>query len=486
MRARPRPGGPQHRRHRRGLPRLTLALVAALAPVTVAAGPPPPAFSAVAAPSAPTSVRVTTSGTSATLSWGAPTSTGGAAVTGYVVSRDGRDSTGYGAWSGTVAATARSATFGQLVPGATYRLSVRAVNSAGAGTTTTVAVTMTSTTALATAPTSVTVTPAASGGTATLAWAPPKASGGAAVTGYRVARDGTDSTGAGAWSTTVAATARQQVFGNLVAGRTYTFTVAAITSLGTGTPAAVKAVVPSPSPSGQAMPVGGLTGWKQVFAEDFTADLPLGGWPGAYSGRFEPYDWGTPDTGKQGVWKTSKVFSAKGGVGDYYLHSENGVPQSAALIPKVGGRNADQVFGRYSVRFKVDPGMAGWSSAWLLWPLDDGDPATREWPDKGEIDWPEGELDGEVKGFLHYANPAGGQDEFHSGVAFSPGWHTATTEWTAGQVKFLLDGRLVGTATRQVPTGPMHWVLQSETAYGEKPTTAGHIQIDWVVQYAQA
>lgn len=442
-------------------------------------------LAAAAVPSAPTAVAVTTTGTSATLTWAAPTSTGGAAVTGYVVARNGVDTSGTGAWSGPVAATARSATFNLLKPGTTYVLTVRAVNSAGSGATASVTVTMTSATALASAPTAVSATPAATGGTAALVWSPPTASGGAAVTGYRVARNGIDSAGTGPWSTTVAASARRHVFGNLVAGSTYTFTVQAITSLGTGAGTSVTVKVPTPSVSGAAMPVGDLTGWKQVFAEDFTTDLARGTWPGGYSGRFEPYDWGTPDTAKQGVWKTSKVFSAKGGVGDYFLHSENGVPQGAALIPKVNGKNADQVYGRYSVRFKVDPGMDGWSSAWLLWPLEDNDPKTIEWPNNGEIDWPEGELTGDIQAFMHYANPQGGQDVFNSKVNFSSGWHTATTEWTAGKVQFFLDDKLVGTSTNQVPTKPMHWVLQSETAYGEKPTTSGHIQIDWVVQYAK-
>lgn len=472
------------------------ALLLALAPGSAASAAAPSipsttsttslaALAVVSVPSAPTSVAVTSSGTSATLTWAAPASTGGAAVSSYVVSRDGKDSTGYGAWSGSVSATTRSATFNQLVPGATYRLSVRAVNSAGAGTTATVSVTMTSTTARASAPRGVGAQPSATGGTATLTWSPPAASGGAPVTGYRVARNGVDSTGTGSWSTTVAASVRQHVFGSLVPGQTYTLTVQAVTSLGTGTSASVTVLVPGGSVSGEAMPVGDLTGWRQVFAEDFTSNLALGSWPGAYSGRFEPYDWGTPDTAGQGIWKTSRVFSATGGIGDYFLHSENGVPQGAALIPKVDGRNADQVYGRYSVRFKVDAGMEGWSSAWLLWPLEDNDPTTKEWPANGEIDWPEGELNGPMQAFMHYANPNGGQDYFDSKVAFSSGWHTATTEWTAGRVQFFLDGKLIGSTTNQVPSKPMHWVLQSETAYGKKPTTSGHVQIDWVVQYAK-
>lgn len=88
-------------------------------------------------------------------------------------------------------------------------------------------------------------------------------------------------------------------------------------------------------------------------------------------------------------------MSVSGGAADYFLHSKNGVPQSAAILP----RSAAQTYGRYLVRFKVDPGLRGWASAWLVWPDDD------VWPAHGEMDWPEGTLDGTIGGFMHYADP---------------------------------------------------------------------------------
>ena len=77
---------------------------------------------------------------------------------------------------------------------------------------------------------------------ASLKWSPPAIAGSAAITGYRVSRDG-GTTGATSWSTTVPATLRSQTFTNLVAGRTYTLSVAAINSLGTG-PATQVTVIP--------------------------------------------------------------------------------------------------------------------------------------------------------------------------------------------------------------------------------------------------
>jgi hypothetical protein len=230
-----------------------------------------------------------------------------------------------------------------------------------------------------------------------------------------------------------------------------------------------------PSASGGDMPVGDLDGWTQVFAEDFTIDVALGSWPGPYASTWDSYIDG-PDTAKVGWWDATKTVSVSEGMADYYLHSEDGTPQCAAILPRLPA----QIYGRYEVRFLVEPGLTDWASAWLLWPDDDG------WPDHGEMDWPEGGLTGTMKGNMHYANPDGGQDQFDSGVAFASGWHTATTEWLPGSVTYYLDGDVIGTSTEQVSTYPMHWVLQSETSYGAKPTTSGHIKIDWAVIYKPA
>ncbi|WP_181135782.1 PQQ-dependent sugar dehydrogenase [Rathayibacter sp. AY1E2] len=93
------------------------------------------------------------------------------------------------------------------------------------------------------APTAVTAT-AGSDGTATLAWSPPAGTGGSAVTGYRVSRDGSDTSGAGAWSAVVAATKRSQTFTKLVPGRSYTLSVQAVTANGTGPAASALVAVP--------------------------------------------------------------------------------------------------------------------------------------------------------------------------------------------------------------------------------------------------
>src|SRR5438552_671366 len=45
----------------------------------------------------------------------------------------------------------------------------------------------------------------------------------------------------------------------------------------------------SPSPSGQAMPVGDLAGWHQVFTDDFTTSVSQGSFPSAVATKWSAY-----------------------------------------------------------------------------------------------------------------------------------------------------------------------------------------------------
>ena len=69
-------------------------------------------------------------------------------------------------------------------------------------------------------------------GQVTLAWSPPANTGGSAITGYLVARDGTDTGGRGPFSTTVSATTRTFAMTHLVSGGGYWLSVQAITVRG--------------------------------------------------------------------------------------------------------------------------------------------------------------------------------------------------------------------------------------------------------------
>ena len=176
----------------------------------------------------------------------------------------------------------------------------------------------------------------------------------------------------------------------------------------------------------------------------------------------------------------SKVLSVHDGALDYYIHSENGVHMvSAPWVTTTKG----QAYGRYSVRFKADA-LPGYKTAWLLWP------DSESWPADGEIDFPEGNLGStdHINAFAHYASSAGGQDAFSTSATYSS-WHTATVEWIPGKITFYLDGAVIGTSTKMVPTNPMHWVLQTETnldGYAPADSVAGHVYVDWVSVWTKA
>ena len=235
------------------------------------------------------------------------------------------------------------------------------------------------------------------------------------------------------------------------------------------------------------MPVGDMPGWHQIVAQDFDTSVPLGSFPGsAYRSSFYAYN-GYADTSGNGLYSPAKVLSVQNGSLNWNLHTENGRPLVGAVVPEVPRTGWGQTYGRYSVRFRSDIAV-GYKLAFLLWPDSDN------WAE-GEIDFPE--VDDLDTGSRIYANlyPAGRSDltggsiGFQSGVAAAgSGWHVATIEWLPSRLRYILDGATLGTTTVGVPTTPMHWVLQVETAIGARPLAgvAGHVNVDWVTIYSRA
>jgi len=103
-------------------------------------------------PSAPTNVSASNgANNTAVFSWSLPNDDGGAAITAYIVSRDGVDLNGGGPWSTTVDGAVRTFTFNDLISGNTYTFTVAAINATGTGPATTFQLTVP--TSVATAPT---------------------------------------------------------------------------------------------------------------------------------------------------------------------------------------------------------------------------------------------------------------------------------------------------------------------------------------------
>ena len=190
------------------------------------------------APGAPTGLTATASGTTAIdLSWSAPGSTGGSAITGYKieVSSDGGSS-----WSDLVANTSNTTTtyaHTGLASGDTRHYRVSAINTNGTGVPSNVD-SATTGTSVPGAPTGLTAT--ASGTTAIdLSWSAPGSTGGSAITGYKIE---VSSDGGSSWSDLVANTSNTTTtyaHTGLASGDTRHYRVSAINTNGTGVPSNV-------------------------------------------------------------------------------------------------------------------------------------------------------------------------------------------------------------------------------------------------------
>ena len=189
-------------------------------------------------PGAPTSLAATASGTTAiNLSWSAPASTGGSAITGYKIEVSANGTSG---WTDQVANTNSTATtyaHTGLGGGTTRHYRVSAINANGAGDPSNVANATTDATAPG-APTGLTAT--ASGTTAIdLSWSAPASTGGSAITGYKIE---SSSDGGSSWSDLVANTGNANTtyaHTGLTAGATRHYRVSAINANGTGDPSNV-------------------------------------------------------------------------------------------------------------------------------------------------------------------------------------------------------------------------------------------------------
>jgi titin len=174
-------------------------------------------------PGAPTAVTGTRGNAKVTLTWKAPTSTGGSPITGYTIT----------AYAGSTAKktltvdNVHTATVTGLTNGTAYTFRISARNAVGAGPTSTASAALTPAT-IPGAPTAVTGT--RGNAKVTLTWKAPTSTGGSPITGYTI----TAYAGSTAKKTLTVGNVHTATVTGLTNGTAYTFTVTARNAVGNG------------------------------------------------------------------------------------------------------------------------------------------------------------------------------------------------------------------------------------------------------------
>ncbi|WP_144765428.1 glycoside hydrolase family 16 protein [Curtobacterium sp. 9128] len=239
--------------------------------------------------------------------------------------------------------------------------------------------------------------------------------------------------------------------------------VAASVVLGTVTTADARSWVgdpASPAPTVVATTPPG-EGTAPTFSEDFDTPAAAGGqFAATYADAWQPY----PDGMGDKYW-SGPLVSAHDGVMDVALDGSRG---AAGTFGTPDGAWS-HVGGTFSVRARATGGD-GNGAAFMLWPT------SNVWSE-GELDFPEGDLDGTVGAFSHKMVP--GQEWQAEGLhtdATWRQWHTYTTEWIPGvAVRYSVDGVIVLTVTKDVPTTAHRYMFQVGDV-----GAPGHLEIDWV------
>ena len=220
------------------------------------------------APSSPRSVHATSANAAVSLAWTAPSSTGGSAITDYLIQYKRAASTTWTTFHDTVT-SARTAKVTGLTNGTAYHFRLAAKNRTGTGSYS-AAATQTPATVPSAARSLVTTRAASS---VVLSWAAPSSNGGAFVIDYTVQVKKSTAT---TWSTFADAvsTATKATVTGLTNGTAYHFRVAAKNRIGTGTFTSTASQTPVTVP---AIPVAPAATSSSLGSARLTWAVPVDG-----------------------------------------------------------------------------------------------------------------------------------------------------------------------------------------------------------------
>ncbi len=226
------------------------------------------------------------------------------------------------------------------------------------------------------------------------------------------------------------------------------------------------------------MPTGDIPGWRQVFADDFAGHtLDFHKWR-VYYGQpgGDPVGWFDPS--HVSVSGGLLVISTYRDPRDGNRWTSGGVSSSPGLV---------QTYGKYLVRFRLDPGV-GIAHGLLLVPAD------HSWPPEVDFSEDNGTNRLSTLATLHYGRA---DKTISKGVVVNlTQWHTLGVEWTPGSLRYTLDGRVwLTTRSGGVPATPMVMDIQTQAwpcvgTWEHCPDSSTprlvRMYVDWVVAYAPA
>ncbi|MGH2850062.1 MAG: glycoside hydrolase family 16 protein [Solirubrobacteraceae bacterium] len=238
-------------------------------------------------------------------------------------------------------------------------------------------------------------------------------------------------------------------------------------------------------PSGQAMPLGDIPGWRQTYAEDFSGSSVPSSWD-VYKGQ--------PGGDPAGWWDPSHVSVSGGELQILSSRDPAHCPSGChALDDLVSGgvqlSGHSQTYGKYEIRMRAD-NAKGLGLTVLLWPVSNqGPPETDMIADVGFSP-----RVGTGVGVVFGANDT--DLVAKNTTADLSQWHTWGAEWTPGKVAFTLDGNVWATETNpNVSSVPMNLAIQMQAYPCSGPGSFGvcadsttpassNFDVDWVTQYS--
>ena len=223
-------------------------------------------------PGAPTGVTPTAGAGQASLTWTAPASSGGSAITGYAVQYSTNSGATWTTATASTGSTSTSYTVTGLTNGTSHIFRVAAVNAIGTGAYSANSGAVTPFTVPGT-PTSLTATRGSA--SATLSWTAPASNGGSAVTAYKYQYSSDSGSTWSAEQSTGSSGTTFTVTG-LANGTSYVFRVAAVNAAGTGTYSTNSGAATPATTPGQVTGLTGTSGNAQV-ALSWTAPVSDGG-----------------------------------------------------------------------------------------------------------------------------------------------------------------------------------------------------------------